>query len=185
MLLYCRECFADGARNCRGYSAESWTKSNATLQVCGWRYTVTVVISVPWPAWHFLCPSYEVNVTDLKLSHNLLSICFALRSSCCRLRLKCDGARWRTRPEESYRVWSVVVRDVETIMRPWPPVGLSATEKKIILITSNVYIRGSQPVLRGAVRAPRALPMGSAAASGKLNKNWMKLKNKKQKVESK
>jgi hypothetical protein len=31
----------------------------------------------------------------------------------------------------------------------------------------TLYIRGSQPVLRGALRAPRALPRGSAAASGK------------------
>ena len=29
------------------------------------------------------------------------------------------------------------------------------------------YTRGSQPVLRGALRAPRALPRGSAAAPGK------------------
>jgi len=71
-------------------------KWNATLQVWDWRHTTTVLISVPWPAWHFLCPSYEVNVTDLKLSHNLLSICFVLRSSCCRLHVKWDGAQWRT-----------------------------------------------------------------------------------------
>ena len=29
------------------------------------------------------------------------------------------------------------------------------------------YSRGSQPVLRGALRAPRALPRGSTAAPGK------------------
>ena len=38
------------------------------------------------------------------------------------------------------------------------------------------YDRGSQPVLPGA---PRPLQ------ENKINKNWMKLKNKKQKVESK
>jgi len=37
-----------------------------------------------------------------------------------------------TRPEESYRLWCVVVCDLGTsrIRRPWPPLGRSATEKK-------------------------------------------------------
>jgi hypothetical protein len=37
-----------------------------------------------------------------------------------------------TRPEESYRMWCVVVRDLETsrMRRPWPALGRSATEKK-------------------------------------------------------
>jgi hypothetical protein len=43
-----------------------------------------------------------------------------------------------TRPEESYRLWCVVVCDLETswIRRPWPALGRSATEKKgwILLI---------------------------------------------------
>ena len=46
---------------------------------------------------------------------------------------------------------------------------------KIILPST----RGSQPVLRGALRAPRP------RQENKIDKNWMKLKNKKQKVESK
>ena len=37
----------------------------------------------------------------------------------------------------------------------------------ILLKAVIVYGRGSQPVLRGALRAPRALPRGSAAAPGK------------------
>jgi hypothetical protein len=42
----------------------------------------------------------------------------------------CDGLV--TRPEESYRVWCVVVCDIETssMRRPWPALGRSATEKK-------------------------------------------------------
>jgi len=38
-----------------------------------------------------------------------------------------------TRPEESYRLWCVVVCDLETsrMRRPWPALGRSATEKKI------------------------------------------------------
>jgi len=36
------------------------------------------------------------------------------------------------RPEESYRLWCVVVCDLETsrIRRPWPALGRSATENK-------------------------------------------------------
>ena len=39
-----------------------------------------------------------------------------------------------TRPEESYRLWCVVVCDLETsrMWRPWPALGRSATEKKIV-----------------------------------------------------
>ena len=37
-----------------------------------------------------------------------------------------------TRPEESYRMWCIVVCDLETsrMRRPWPALGCSATEKK-------------------------------------------------------
>jgi len=37
-----------------------------------------------------------------------------------------------TRPEESYRLWRVIVCDLETsrMRRPWPAFGRSATEKK-------------------------------------------------------
>ena len=37
-----------------------------------------------------------------------------------------------TRPEESYRLWCVVVCDQETskMRRPWPALGRSATENK-------------------------------------------------------
>ena len=37
-----------------------------------------------------------------------------------------------TRPEESYRLWCVVVCDIETsrMRRPWPALGRSATGKK-------------------------------------------------------
>jgi len=43
-----------------------------------------------------------------------------------------------TRPEESYRLWCVVVCDLETsrMMRPWPALGRSATGKKI-----HIFIR--------------------------------------------
>jgi hypothetical protein len=36
-----------------------------------------------------------------------------------------------TRPEESYRLWCVVVCDLETsrMRRPWPALGRSATRK--------------------------------------------------------
>jgi len=39
-----------------------------------------------------------------------------------------------TRPKESYRLWCVVVCDLETsrMSRPWPSVGCSAITKNII-----------------------------------------------------
>ena len=45
------------------------------------------------------------------------------------------------RPEESYRLWCVVVCDLETskMRRPWPALGRSATGKKYIYI-SVVYV---------------------------------------------
>jgi len=38
-----------------------------------------------------------------------------------------------TRPEESYRLWCVVVWDLEIsrMKRPWPALGRSATTKKV------------------------------------------------------
>ena len=46
----------------------------------------------------------------------------------CLLKGLCDGLI--TRPEESYRLWCVVVYDVEMsrMMRPWPALGHSATK---------------------------------------------------------
>jgi len=37
-----------------------------------------------------------------------------------------------TRPEQSYRLWCVIVCDLETwrMRRPWPALGRSATEEK-------------------------------------------------------
>ena len=47
-----------------------------------------------------------------------------------------------TRPEESYRLWCVVVCDLETsrMRRPWPALGCSATEKKYIIYICVYYI---------------------------------------------
>ena len=41
-----------------------------------------------------------------------------------------------TRPEESYRLWCVVVCDLETsrMRRPWPALGRRATEKKLYIM---------------------------------------------------
>jgi len=52
--------------------------------------------------------------------------CSSVLCVCCVLsgRGVCDGLI--TRPEESYRLWCVVVLDLETsiMRRPWPPRGL-------------------------------------------------------------
>ena len=61
-----------------------------------------------------------------------MSVCVV----CCVLsdRGLCDGLT--TRPEESYRMWCVVVCDLETsrMRRPWPALGRSATKE-----TRNIY----------------------------------------------
>ena len=46
-------------------------------------------------------------------------------------RILCDGTI--TRLEESYRLWCVVVCDLETsrLRRPWPALGRSATKKNM------------------------------------------------------
>ena len=45
-----------------------------------------------------------------------------------------------TRPEESYRLWCIVVCDLETsrMRRPWPALGRSATDKYIYI--SNMLV---------------------------------------------
>ena len=45
-------------------------------------------------------------------------------------------------PEESFRLWCVVVCDLETsrMRRPWPALDRSATEKKYIYIYIYIYI---------------------------------------------
>ena len=47
-----------------------------------------------------------------------------------------------TSPEESYRLWCVVVCDLETsrIRRPWPALGRSATAKKKKKVISHKYV---------------------------------------------
>jgi len=48
-----------------------------------------------------------------------------------------------TRPEESYRLWCVVLCDPETskMRRPWPALGRSAPEKKVYTVYCNVFNR--------------------------------------------
>jgi hypothetical protein len=69
-----------------------------------------------------------------------MSVC----CECCVLsgRGLCDGLI--TRPEESYRLWCVVVCDLETscMRRPWPTGGLLGQKqtKKLINFTFSIYI---------------------------------------------
>ena len=53
-----------------------------------------------------------------------------------------------TRPEESYRLWCVVVCDLETsrMWRPWPALGRSATGKIIIIIIIIIIISFMQGI---------------------------------------
>ena len=56
-----------------------------------------------------------------------------------------------TRPEESYRLWCVVVCDQETSkMRPWPALGRSATENKNKTINNQELPEGTVDKRRNA-----------------------------------
>ena len=69
---------------------------------------------------------------------------------CCQVEV-CDELI--TRPEESYRLWCVVVCDLETsrMRRPWPALGRSATGKNKFLFLCTVSYCNS------AVRIPDAV----------------------------
>ena len=60
---------------------------------------------------------------------------------CCVLsgRGLCDALT--TRPEESYRMWCVVVCDLETsrMRRPWPALGRSATGKTRLVVVVGIF----------------------------------------------
>jgi hypothetical protein len=68
-----------------------------------------------------------------------MDVCY----ECCVLsgRSLCDELI--TLPEESYRLWCVVVCDLETsrMRRPWPALGRSATENKNIMMHGNMNIK--------------------------------------------
>ena len=47
-----------------------------------------------------------------------------------------------TNPEESYRLWCVVVFDLETsrMRRPWPTGGGCSAKKNVILLNTNISL---------------------------------------------
>jgi hypothetical protein len=69
---------------------------------------VSDIIRIPPEAWMFVC------------------------CECCVLSGRGIGDELITRPEESYRLWSVVVCDLQTsrMSRQWSALGRSATAKK-------------------------------------------------------
>jgi hypothetical protein len=64
---------------------------------------------------------------------------------CCVLSGRCLCDELITRPEESYRLWCVVVCDLETsrMRRPWPAMGRSATKKTFLRTKWSARIRPS------------------------------------------
>ena len=64
------------------------------------------------------------------LPYPFVDVCLSVCCECCVLsgRGLCDGLI--TRPEESYRLWCVIVCDLETsrMRGPWPALGRSSTE---------------------------------------------------------
>ena len=74
-----------------------------------------------------------------------------------------------TRPEMSYRLWCVVVCDLETsrMKRPWPALGRSATKKKANMAERKrsmtslntlhyCIVRGQMYVIRAVIQQPTA-----------------------------
>jgi hypothetical protein len=66
-------------------------------------------------------------------------------SVCCECCVLSGRGLWDdqiTRPEESYRLWCVVVCDLETsrMRRPWAALGRSLTAKKKLYIYIYIYI---------------------------------------------
>jgi hypothetical protein len=64
--------------------------------------------------------------------------------ACCKVEVSCDGPI--TRPEESYRLWCVIVCDRKTsrMRMPWPALGCSATSRErerdsvcVVCVVSN------------------------------------------------
>ena len=55
----------------------------------------------------------------------------------------CVGDDLITRPDESYRLWFVVVCDLETsgMRRPWPTGGCRAKNEQTNIISSNVLVK--------------------------------------------
>jgi hypothetical protein len=55
-------------------------------------------------------------------------------------RVLCD--KLITRPEESYRLWCVVVCDLETsrMTRPWPALGHSAKKKRVFVFILQFFV---------------------------------------------
>jgi len=64
------------------------------------------------------------------------------------LQLFCD--KLITRPEESYRLWCVVVCDLETsrMRRPWPALGRSSATKKKYLYEAQHVSGDTTPIIR-------------------------------------
>ena len=87
---------------------------------------------------------------------------WAWMSVCCECsvlsgRRLCDALI--TRPKESYRLWCVVVCDLETsrMRKPWPALGRSATWKKSGLLNQNVINFREEKVAFGVFFALRLM----------------------------
>ena len=93
-----------------------------------------------------------------------MSVCV----ECCVLssRSLCDGLI--TRPEKSYRLWCVVVCDLETwrMRRPWPALGRSATGRKRRLLCPITW---SWMAIRNPVVSEKISPIFSLALDANLS----------------
>ena len=90
----------------------------------------------------------------------------------------CDGPI--PRPEESYRLWCIIVCNLETsrMRRPWPALGCCATKENVIhdrtdndeLITSCLYSASTRIATNWADR--RSNPGGGKIFRTRANRLW-------------
>jgi len=68
-----------------------------------------------------------------------------------------------TRPEESYRLWCVVVCDLETsrMRRPWPALGRSAIRKKLVSVFYRC-VKTEQNILPQLLPSPPCITLCSS-----------------------
>jgi len=112
-----------------------------------WRRQIAAVIFINSRSQSPRCPKRRSTVARLlrfwiRIPPGVwMSVC----CECCILSgtALCDGLI--TGPEESYRLWCVVVCDLETswMRRPWPPLGQSATGNKWINDINKLTPTGS------------------------------------------
>ena len=129
MIINIRVCPEDILRK-NGHHIEKYCALNTTYESGNWNQTPRSIGPLQWPRGlrRRSAAARPLRSWVRIPAGTWMFVC----CECCELsgRGLCD--KLATRPEESYRLWCVVVCDLETsrMRRPWPALGRSATAKK-------------------------------------------------------